>query len=51
MFVLSKFIGDCVTHRPSSVFGGNIQTNSAKLSRIPGAGFGEVKICRFFEIM
>lgn len=32
MFVLSKFIGDCVTHRASSMFEGDIQANSAKLT-------------------
>ena len=32
MFVLSKFIGDSVTHRASSMFEGDIQANSAKLT-------------------
>ncbi|MDY6264634.1 MAG: hypothetical protein SPM09_09525 [Fibrobacter sp.] len=32
MFVLSKFINDSVTHRASSMFEGDIQANSAKLT-------------------
>ena len=28
MFVFSKFIGDSVTHRASSMFDGDIQANS-----------------------
>ncbi len=32
MFVLSKFIGDSVTHRASSMFEDDIQANSVKLT-------------------
>lgn len=32
MFFLSKFIGDNVTHRSSSMFEGDIQANFAKLT-------------------
>ena len=33
MFNLDKFIVDCVTHRPSSLFEGDIQANASKLTK------------------
>ena len=33
MFILEKFIADSVTHRPSSMFEGDIQDNAAQLTR------------------
>ena len=50
MFVLSKFIGDSVTHRASSMFEGDIQANFAKLTE----GIQGKSVCvigRFYRIL